>query len=137
MIMHVMVRHDRERHAMVSYVSMRHVRANHEQLIYIRARCDMARHVRAMHLMVRNAMIRYVRVMHVMVWFLRVMHVREIHVRADISWQGIIGQGSIKPRHVRVTQVRAINGVVRNVISMHVRAMHCCCNRANIPYQHH
>jgi hypothetical protein len=93
MIMHVMIRHERERErcAMVIYEGVRHVPASHEQVLYIR-RVDMVRHVRAMHEVVRHAMIRYVRLMHVMVWCLRVKHVREMHVWAEMSeGQSIMG----------------------------------------------
>jgi hypothetical protein len=44
---------------------------------------------------------------------------------------------NIRPMHVRVAPLRAIDVVVRHVMIVHVRAMYDCCNRATIPYLHH
>jgi hypothetical protein len=77
-------RHIRARHHMTRHSRTMHVRSWLESIPQLRAMHDMTRHV-----MIRHVRIMHIRVMHVMVW-----NVREMHVRAEISGQGIIWQGT-------------------------------------------
>jgi hypothetical protein len=83
-------RNVRASHHRAGFARTMYLRARHIRVTHLRARHEVVKQVESWILMVMHVLIRNVRVLNVvMVW-----NVREMHIWAEMSGQGIIGQGT-------------------------------------------